>query len=929
MVPFFVGRRDELRRLKDALAKARAGEGCGVLVSGEPGIGKTSLAEELAKAAAWMGVPAVWGPAIEAEGAPPFWPWRQALRALHDLGRRPDVPDLAPPDSARFPFFEAVAAALRDAAMPGGLLVVLDDLHWADAGSLRLLQVIASQLPGSRILLLGTYRPPLPNERSLLADELPALLRERAVSRLALEGLGALDTESLLLQLLGPSPEPELVRRVRDQSDGNPFYVVELAESLRAGGSRVRLSLSLRDIARRRLEGASPVGHEVLRSAAVLGREFPLDLLAAVTGAAVSDLLDSMDEAMSLRLVQELNPTTYRFAHGLLREVLYDDLPVAERARRHLLVADAIGALAPARRDTLLYAWSHHLRQALPLGDQRQALDVTLRAASAAERELAYEQAAEEYAEAARLAAFTGGSESRGRVLLSRARCLYRAGAIAASWQASQEVATAARTIGDARLLAEAALVVRGIGDTAICVPLFKLCEDALGALAGSDPVLEARLLGQMGVAGQQARVGLAEPGLADRATEAARRTGDPDSRFLALQAKEMELAGPLGLAERLALGDEALSLTEETHDPAVAVWARSWRLSAYWELGRRADLDRELEALGRAAEEAREPLGLWRFQMAQASVAVMDGRYQDALDSTDRALPIGRRGGHGDAELIAMILRTQVAMRTGAPGVEEAIRSSTAAVPASTRLWGASVLADIGRVDEARELWRMSGVEVASLPRDSLWLQALDAMARVAAAVADLEAAPTIFQAVAPFANRHAIAGPIGGYMGPVALNAGRLASLLERWDDAETLLRQAMATSAAVGSPPYDAIARWELARLLRRRGRPKDRGEAGALLDQALATARRLGMRPLEGWAAADLHELRHPDGRYSPLSAREIEVAGLVAKGLTNRAMAQHLRISERTAENHVKNILDKLGLHSRAQIAAWTVGKSAS
>ena len=113
------------------------------------------------------------------------------------------------------------------------------------------------------------------------------------------------------------------------------------------------------------------------------------------------------------------------------------------------------------------------------------------------------------------------------------------------------------------------------------------------------------------------------------------------------------------------------------------------------------------------------------------------------------------------------------------------------------------------------------------------------------------------------------------------------------------------------------------------MRRRSRPKDRAEASALLEQALATAKRLGMRPLEDWAAADLYELRHPDARYTPLSAREIEVASLVAKGMTNRAMAQRLHISERTAENHVKNILDKLGLNSRTQIAAWIVDKSAN
>jgi DNA-binding CsgD family transcriptional regulator len=256
---------------------------------------------------------------------------------------------------------------------------------------------------------------------------------------------------------------------------------------------------------------------------------------------------------------------------------------------------------------------------------------------------------------------------------------------------------------------------------------------------------------------------------------------------------------------------------------------------------------------------------------------------------------------------------------------VEEVIRVSAGSVAASDRLWAANVLADVGRVDEAREYWRMSGVQVSSLPRDGIWLISLHAMASVAAAVGDREAAPAIFEALLPFTDQHALVIPVGGYDGPVALNAGRLASLLERWDDAESLLRQAIAAAAGIGSPPYEAIARWELSRHLRRRGRPKDRAAATALLGQSVATARRLGMRLLEGWATADLQELDHPSGRATPLSARELEVAGLVAEGLTNRGIAQRLHLSERTAENHIKNILDKLGLDSRAQVAAWTVG----
>ncbi len=925
MVPFFVGRQRELARLKDALVRARAGKGGAVLVSGEAGIGKTSLAEELAKAAAWMEVPAVWGPAIEAAGAPPFWPWTQALRGLGDAGRQAEVPDFGESDGARFRFFEAVGAALRRGAEPHGLLVVLDDLHWADAGSLRLLQVITSELPGSRVLLLGTYRPPSGGEGGPLAEYLPALLRERAVSRVALEGLDAEDTESLLLQLVGPDRDANLVRRVREHSDGNPLYLVEVAASMQADALRGRLTMSLVDITRKRFAGASEAALGLLRIAAVVGREFDINLLSAITGLDVGQLLDSLDEAISLRLVQQLDLVTYRFAHGLLREVLYEDLPATERANRHMRVAAAIETIGHGKPDALIYGWAHHLRNALPLGDQRQALDVTVRAGQAAERQLAYEQAAEEYAQAATLATAAQDPLSYGRIQLSRARCLFRAGAVTASWLASQEVATAARTSSNAYLLAEAALVVRGIGDRAISIPLFKLCEEALNTLAGADPVLEARLLGQMSATGHQIGVGLAAPGLADRAMEAARRTGDLEARFLALQAKEMELAGPVWLAARLALGDEALRLAEETGDPAVAVWVRSWRLGAFWQLGRRADVDRELEALRISAEEAREPLGLWRLAMAQASVAAMDGRYQQALDSVSRALEIGRRGGHGDAGLLAMIVRAHIGMRTGGSEVEEVIRVSAASAAASDRLWAANVLVDIGRLDEARELWRMSGVQVSSVPRDAIWLISIHAMARVAAGVGDREAAPAIFEALLPFTDQHALVIPVGGYDGPVALNAGRLASLLERWDEAESLLRRAISAAAAIGSPPYEAIARWELSRHLRRRGRPKDRAAATALLEQSVATARRLGMRLLDGWATADLQELDHPSGRATPLSARELEVAGLVAEGLTNRGIAQRLHLSERTAENHIKNILDKLGLDSRAQVAAWTVG----
>jgi len=926
----FVGRREEVAKIREALANARNGSGSIVLLAGEPGIGKTSLAQEICRAAAWLGTPAVWGPAIEAEGTPPYWCWRQALTALTRVVPAAPAPDFAQLDSgtSQFVFFETVIDLLHRAAEGNSLVLVLDDLHWADTGSLRLLQVAAPQVPASRILIIGTYRPPGPDDNGALAQLLPGLLRERAVSRLTLGGLDQAATGSLLSGVLDREVSPQLARKLMDQTEGNPFYLIELAEGLRAGGSASRLPHSLGQIARRRLGLLSERCRVALGSAAVIGREFELGLLVGAIRESEAGVRDAIGEGVAAAVVEEIGPGKFQFSHALLREALYLDLPSAERAAAHARIAAAIGALDPVARAANIDALAQHLRRALPLGAVEEALAATLEAAQAAEAQLAFEQSADLYAEAIELQLLEKPPRhSRADLLLRLARCRYRAGTVVAAWQATQLAAAAAREEHQVRALAEAALVVsglliRGSIDMSIARPLLALGEEALQQLGGADAVLEARLLGQ--VASLRASLGIGPP-TSDQALETARRAADPVAHFLALQAKELEIAGePTRAEERLELSTEAVRVARQVDDPAVAVWAHAWRLGASYELGIRGQADSELAALADAVDRIKEPMARWRLEVARGSLALIDGRYADVVEAAARALEIGLRSGHRGAATLAWVLHFSAAARTGDTASDEVLRELSGGRNSG---WYAAHLADQGRIAELREYWAgISHSFLDDMPR-VMWPVKAMGSAKVAVALEDRAWAARVYEEVRSFPHLHMVQGFLGGYEGPFVMYAGQLAALLGRRDEAQHLLERAIDAASAIGSPPFEALSKFSLASLLRRSGQARDRARAVALLEQAAATAERLGMRPLGCAVAAELKPLQQLDGRPTSLSPREVEVVALVRDGLTNRAIGERLHISERTAENHVKNILDKLGLDSRVQIAAWSAGRA--
>ena len=338
----FVGREVELGRLVHALDRAIAHDGRLMLLVGEPGIGKTRIARELALRAAALGVAVRWGRCQETEGAPSYWPWVQVLRTheerepQHGAGPAADalaalladdmprsvVASEAESTHARFQLFETVAGVLRRLCADSPLLVVLDDLHWADAASLLLLRFVATELADARVLVLGTYRD-VEMRQGPGAGVLPELAR--VGERVFLGGLVEADVARLLAARAGRVLPDGVVTTVHQVTDGNPFFVEELARTLEgapdASPGALQVSDHTRDVVRYRLRPLSERGRHVLDAASVLGRDFVVSPLAAVCTLAPDDILAVLDEAARLGLVAgEAPPDAWRFAHALVRE---------------------------------------------------------------------------------------------------------------------------------------------------------------------------------------------------------------------------------------------------------------------------------------------------------------------------------------------------------------------------------------------------------------------------------------------------------------------------------------------------------------------------------------------------------------------------------------------------------------------------------
>ncbi|PWW21970.1 putative ATPase [Geodermatophilus normandii] len=552
----FVGRPEELAALAGAWAAAGAGRGTAVVVTGEPGIGKTRLVEAFAARA---GAAVRWGRCAEIGGAPPYWPWQQVLGGLPEAALGADT-------GARFALGLDAARRLHALAAEQPLLVVLDDLQWADGDSLHVLEVVLSQLHGSRLLLAVTCREEATTD-PVLTRVLGLAARLPGARRLRLPGLGADEVADLVAELRGGPPPGAVAATLAERTGGNPFFVTELAALPPSAGEGV--PAGVRDVVRLRLAGLPPAARGVLAAAAVAGRDVPVGLLAAV--APGDD--GGVTTALGADLLVETSPGRVRVAHDLVREVLLADLGPVERARVHGRVADVLEA-GPAAA-TAAGAIAVHRSEAAAGGPDPAAARACLRAAREALDRAGVDEAAT-LADRG-LGHVPPGEEALAADLhLVRGRALRRLGLLEESGAALRASADLARGLGDRARLARAAVASAGGGLggywASVGAPAatdVALLEEAAAGADALPPELASAVLAALAV--QRASAG--EAGgreLADRALAAAGSV--PSARPRARVARFVADWTPAHAARRVELA-RAL-LRESAGDPAAEATA-------------------------------------------------------------------------------------------------------------------------------------------------------------------------------------------------------------------------------------------------------------------------------------------------------------------------------------------------------------------
>ncbi len=897
----FVGREAERQVVRRSWHGARSGTTHTVLVAGEPGIGKTTLAATLAAEAHAEGGAVLVG-RCDRDALTPYQPFVEALRRfvetcdagclarqslpdLRELGRLvPELTDRVPglhphgaaADADRFSLFEAVTGFLATVAVAHPLVLVLDDLHWADQPTCLLLRHVLRHAPNARLLVVGTYRDIDLTATHPLTDLLADLRRQEHVTRLLLRGLDHQEVAALVNAMAGTDLGEQRVLvadALQRETDGNPFFVRELVRHLQSTTAspdqwgeqlehgEVGLPESIREVVGRRIGALALDAERTLTLAAVVGATFDLSTLEAVADTGEADVLDAIEDAVGAGLVIEVpdRPGTFAFSHALIREVAYGSLSTVRRLRLHRAVGEALEERAESGEVSHLVLAHHFLESGASGGAPAKAIFHSQRASAAAMEQLAYEEAAACLERALEVQAAAEQPDPLARVDLldGLGHAQWRIGS-PLTRATFEQAALEARALHDGWRFARA---VVGLGlhsggfasSIRADLELIELMEEALAGIGPDDSEPRARLLARLAIERYFTPLRADSRAIGDEAVAIAERLGDDRVRLVALHARAWAGFAPsVPPSERLLEVAEVADLAQRIGDREMAYLAEALRQQTLLEIGDLAGADGCCERMTLLVSELRMPRFAPWIRSYRATRAFLAGELDEADRLAEDALAEAMEIGADVDAALWLIGGQQLAVRMFRDGLEPfagVLETMARDFPQQGSVIAMVPLLhrELGRDREVVDSYRVAASRRHDVSRDATWLIYAWALGVACRDAGGTSTAEELYDELLPYADRWAVSTPSICF-GPMAYALSGYASVLGWHDAALAHVESGLASARSRHALLFIASGLVEQAEVLLARRAPDDRAQAMAALDEATHLGIGLGLTSL---------------------------------------------------------------------------------
>ncbi len=959
-----VGRESEHATLTEAFAEAEIQQGNITLIRGEPGIGKSYLAWSFSEKVRATGARVVFGQCHETLGSPPFWPWLQVLKALYASGNTATVPsatifesmtaaaptmennapstfasNVGNAGSEQFLLFNRIANLLAETASGQTLLIVLDDLHWADRSSLLLLTHLCRKLAAHPIMIVGTYREMEVTRKHPLFKSLGEIGREAKLRRIGLKGLSPQDVSGFLAKSVEQTLPQALVNELYEKTEGNPLFVSEVANILQQEkhllcGRQLALEIpdGIQEAIGRRLNLLSDACNEMLLLASVIGRHFSLRVLNPLMPEVNQlELLNTLEEATNRGILNDSNTAAgeFQFSHVLIRDILYGELSLAKKICLHSKVADTLVDLEAKGAQQSPGEIARHYYQALQSGRGDQALDFAVRAAEHAYNLSAFDESHGYYELALDIISIDEGDHDVLKVqsLLNMVKCHHAIGR-----PNPEVIASLNHCLKESRKIKHYATFV-----DAACRKAYQVragidveealndIDEALGYVPATDLNGRANVLAfrAMALTFNNRRREAEE--VAYSAIDVASQSGDWHAHVNALCTALLVLRGrPEKLSERIQLGEKALQVAQASTDDFVSMDPLEWLILSYQELG---DFNRSRQLVAILSSSVKET---YRFKPHYFSVgasaclalfagqwALSEGLIEDAVELGSDSLDGGAEGVYG----AQMFLMNRELGRL--PMIYTALQHL---VSDHTPMWKPGLLAtytDLDLLSDAKPLYEtLTTDEFGAVAEDELQLTCLVYLSETCMALNDASKAAGLFHRLLPYSGQM-ISHPTAVCYGPADMYLGMLSSVMNNLDEAEKFFVSATTLSTKAGQNMWHAHIKYRHAQVLHRYNYSGGKAVFSKLVDEARTAALSLGMiniqkkiEQLESNSSID--QVAHLNG----LTPRELEVLNLITQGKSNKLIAAELNRSLATVATHVRAILHKTHTANRTEAAAF-------